>query len=137
MLDQEFKLKPSRHYLMLMLAILIISLNILLLLPTVYWMKMIGFVLLVAYGFSILWQYVLLRNRNSIIAIKKQSDGHWLVRTNQYHYEVELCGDSVVTGLVSILRFRSPKSFWRKTAIIFRDSLGDEQYRRLLVVLKG
>lgn len=134
--NQDFKLKPSKHYLMLLLAILIISLNILVLLPTLFWIKVVGFILLFAYGFSILWQYVLLRNRNSIIAIKKQSDGQWLVQTNSNRYETELCGDSTVTGLVSILRFHTPKSFWRKTAVIFRDSLGNEQYRRLLVVLK-
>lgn len=113
-----------------------VSIDIICLLAMPLWAKVIGIVVTAIYGASILWQYVLLRNRNSIIKMKRQEDGQWLIHTNSGKYETQLCGDSTVTAMVSILRFRSPKSFWRKTAIVFRDSLTKEQYRELLVTLR-
>lgn len=136
MLDLEFKLKLSKHYLILMLTIFLVSIDIVFMLPIPLWIKVLASLLVAIYGVSVIWQYVLLRSRNSIISIRRQSDGTWLLQTNRNKYTADLCGDSTVTALISILRFREPKNFWRRTAIIFRDSLGVEQYRKLLVALK-
>lgn len=137
MLNLEFKLKPSKQYLTLLFTVFVISMVIVLTLPLEWWIKLIGLLCLFLYGGRILWQFGLLRSKHSIISIRHHSDGRWLLHTHKKVYEAELRGDSTVTGWVSILRFRILKRFWPKSCVVFRDSLRTDDYRKLLVVLRG
>jgi hypothetical protein len=136
MLDLEFKLKPSKFYLLLQMAILIASGVIVLCLPVAMWLMTILLLVLSIYGAYMLWQFGFLLSPYSVISLRRHQDGSWLLQTNNKTYNAELRGDSTVTGFVSVLRFRLPKQSWPLSCIIFRDSLQADFYRRLLVVLK-
>lgn len=45
-------------------------------------------------------------------------------------------GDSTLTSIVSIIRFKQDKKRLKQSCIIFKDSLSDDNYRRLLVRMK-
>ncbi len=136
MQDREFKLNPSRLSILLMMTILLVSLIIALSLPISIGLKGLGMVFIMLYGIAIIWQFGLLRSRRSIIAIKHHQDGRWQLFMRDTCHEAVLRGDSTVTGLVSVLRFQVPKHARPKSCLIFRDSLGFDLYRQLLVILK-
>jgi hypothetical protein len=136
MLDHAFHFKPSKHYLTLMSVVLFASLIIVLCLPLAGWIKGLSFLLIAVYGGHILWQFGFLRSKQSIVSIRRDSEGRWLLCTNNNVQVAELSGDSTVTGWVSVLRFYVHKRLSPKSCIVFRDSLPHDQYRKLLVVLR-
>jgi len=134
--DLEFKLKLSNQYLFLMLGFFSAGILIVLCLSLSLWLKGIGILLIIAYGFSVIWKFGLLRSRHSIMALRRHENGHWRLHRLENECTAVLRGDSTITGIMSILRFQVPDYYWPQTCIIFRDSLGPDVYRQLLVVLK-
>jgi len=136
MLDHEFKLKPSKHYIAWVSIILLASIIIMLCLQIEVRYKLVSFMFVGVYGGYIIWKFVLLRSAKSIVSIRRHRDGRWRIYTPLHTYDAELRGDSTVTGLVSILRFRVAKRFWPVSCIVFQDSLEPDRYRQLIVVTK-
>lgn len=136
MLDREFKFKPSQRYITLLLSVVVISVIIMLFLPCTLWIKLIGLIGISTYGGYVLWRYGWLRSQHSILGIKQHPDDSWSLYTPDEIYAATLCGDSTVTSVVSALRFQVSGQWRQRSCIIFRDSLEQDQYRRLLVVLK-
>lgn len=136
MLDLAFRLKPSKNYILFMLTVLVLSIIIILVLPFDLGIKCLGLLLSCGYGSYVVRQFGLLQNKHSITAIQRQNDGCWILHTNKKTYHAKLSGDSTVTSLVSILRFRIPSRLFKKTCIILSDSLHPDDYRRLLIALK-
>ncbi|RDI42692.1 protein YgfX [Aquicella lusitana] len=141
----EFKLRPSRQYLALIGTVFLGSLGMVLLLPIEAWIKILICLLLFIYAGGVLWQFALLRSPHAVISLRQNQHGKWLLRTSLKVYEAELCGDSTVTPFVSILRFRLPKQGWSMlvpacfkpgVCIVFRDSLKQDDYRKLLIHLR-
>ncbi len=136
MLDLEFRLKSSKQYLLLFALLVLASIAIVLSLTLALWLKLIGIILIAAYGIFILIDVGLRWSPRSIIALRRHPDGMWLLQTPEKHYEGALRGDSTVTQWISVLRFQIPQQYKPKTCIIFRDSLEPDEYRRLLVILR-
>lgn len=136
MLDLEFRLKPSKQYLILISGALLISVGCVISLSAGMWMKLASLIWVVIYSGHLFWRYGLLRTKCSITSIRRHSDGRWLLHTPQQNYAAELRGDSTVTGLVSVLRFRVAQRRWPVSCVVFRDSLERGLYRKLLVVVK-
>lgn len=136
MLDREFQCKPSRFFLMGILGISVVSSGIAFYLPVSVAVKFLCCLLVFCYGGYIFWQYGILQGMYSIVGLRHQSDGLWLLKARYDGFTAELMGDSTVTRWVSVLRFRIPKRFSKKTCILFYDSLPEGQYRELLVRLR-
>lgn len=136
MLDLEFALRPSLHCFILLISLLILSILILIFLPIHFIIKCLAILFTTIYGCFILRRHVLLTDKAAIIAIRKLSDGRWLLHTRKQTYEAELCGESTITSFVSVLLFRVAKHFNQRVCILFKDSLLSDEYRKLVVTLK-
>lgn len=137
MQDHEFHLNPSKKYIAFLGMVIFVSLSIVLLLPLGHWLKLAGFILVSGYSGYIFWRYALLRDRHSIVSIRYLGDKKWLLHTRKYTVEADICSDSTLSGIVSVLRFKMAKRWWPVSCIVFRDSLDGDQYRKLLVKLKA
>lgn len=131
-----FKLKPSKYYLILLSVTVLVCFSIIVYLPLAPWLRGLSLVLLLGYGGYTLRTGVLLRGQQSITSIRFMPDGRWQVAMSGVTQELVLRGDSTVTTGVSVLRFQRLTGFWPHSCVIFRDSLGRERYRELLVVLR-
>lgn len=139
MLNLEFNLKPSKRYLSFLSILILTSIVIVLNLSISVWLKGAGILVVIGYGTHLFWQYGLLRSQYSIISLKRYDDG-WHIVTQKKVYKGVLLGESTLSGLASVLRFRLDdihSLFNRtKTCLIFPDSLARGQYRQLLVTVK-
>ena len=136
MLNLDFQLKPSRLYFSLHLITMLISIALVLYLPILWLLKLILLSILIGYGTYLICHYGLLRHPDSITQIRRLSDGCWLLHTSRKIYEARLCNFSTATCFVSILRFYPSGHRWPTSCIIFPDSLNQDLYRQLLVVLR-
>jgi hypothetical protein len=174
MLDLEFKLKPSKNYLFLLALLFFLSLLIFLCLPLALSIKLGGLPLLFVYGMHIFWNVGLLRGKQAITKLIYQGEKGWSVLINDKKdikqkkdikekngrlVSVCLQGDSLVTGAVSVLRFKREKqlivqghdadhdsdrgcakfstaNFFPLSCVVFKDSLEPGQYHQLLVMIK-
>lgn len=134
--DLGFNFKLSKQYLILLFLLWVLTTGIILSVPLILPLKLFILGILFIYIGSIMWRYVFLLSRHSIMGIRRCDEGDWYVQTKGRIYKAALCGDSTLTTFVSILRFRIQGQFWPKSSIVFRDSLGEDQYRHLLVLLK-
>lgn len=136
MQGQEFKLNPSKQYIALICIVFLLSLAIVGCLPINLLIKVCGWVLLSFYGGYLLWNNGLLRGHSSIKALICDGEGGFRIVMKSKMVTATLLGDSTVTGLVSILRFRIADRLLPISYVIFKDSLKPDRYRQLLVVLK-
>lgn len=135
--DHAFHLKPSPRLTVLLILLAVTSAVLVIFLPLPAWLDLLVFLSASAYGVLLIRQFGLLRGGKAVTCLRRLPDGRWLVSMAKREYEAELCGDSTVTTLASILRFRMPgPSFWTKACVIMPDSLPAGQYRQLLVTLK-
>lgn len=134
MLDREFILKPSKHYLILISITWFFSLIILLCLPLEIKVKIGSMIFVGGYGCYLIWRDALLLSPDAIMSLKRHADGHWQVSTHKQRLTAELRGDSTVTGFVSVLRFRVEKHVLPISCVVFKDSLNPQLYHQLLRV---
>lgn len=137
--DQNFKLKPSYQYLLFLSLVLLVSFVIIFRLEMVLWMRALLLAILTFYGVTLLYHTVFLRGQNSVKALRKLEDGKWLLTFSEEGSQkvAELANDSVVTGLIAILRFKLPDKKWPISCIIFMDSLPPDQFRQLRILIKS
>jgi hypothetical protein len=120
-----------------MTVILAASVLILLSLPLGLAAKSLAFAVLTAYGSHIFWRYGLLRHKHAVTGIRCLGDGSWHLETRAGMRAAELSGDSTVTGLISILRFRTGTGLLKHSCIVLRDSfVQPDCYRQMLVILR-
>jgi hypothetical protein len=132
----DFKLLRSPLFNSLLVSIVIASNGILLSLPLGWFLKAAIMLLTAAYGLSIIWQHGLLKGKNSLVSLSKNQTV-WHIATRDAIFSAELCGDSTITTLVSILKFRTANSKTLLSCVIFCDALPtNNQYRHLIVQLR-
>jgi hypothetical protein len=112
------------------------SIAIFMTLPLALIVKVSGFVLLCLYGIYLLWNNGFLRGKSSVRFLKYCDERRWQIEVGSERVEAELLGDSTVTGVISVLRFRITGRLLPLPCIVFRDSVPQHRYRQLLVVLK-
>lgn len=94
-------------------------------------------ILVCAYSFSLCWRVGLLRGKQAITCLRHSPDGSWHVCMRNQFTAVELRGESTVTPLVSVLRFRVKEEPVSISCVIFCDALSvSNAYRHLLVALR-
>lgn len=129
----EFQLKPSRFYLMVMVLVFLASAVMLSLLAIAPLYKFLLLLVLVSYGVQLVWRFALLRDKHSVIALKKVDQDEWQVTNRAGVMLTKLRGDSTVTQWVAILRFDIKGQRKPLVSIIWRDSLPADQFRQLIV----
>lgn len=134
--NQEFAFKPSKQYLGLYGAMFLASLMIIFILDLPLGIRLLLLIAVSCYMGYQCWRFILLRSQHSILRIQWLGEGQWQIATRDHCYRASLCGHSTVTPFLSVLRFRIAKQWRPVSCVIFRDSLGAENYRRLFIEIK-
>lgn len=137
MFKQDFKLYPSKQYLILIGLMLILSLAAIFSLTFPLWAKGLLLLVVFAYLAHIYWHFACLKAAFSITELKHIEAKQWQLRSPSGIYEAVLRGDSTVTGLVSVLRFEVQDSGAKLNCLVFPDSLQPFEYKQLLLILRN
>jgi len=132
----DIRLKQSKQLILLILLLLIGSIGIIFSLQILWWVKAILVFVTLGYGLSILLFHGFLLGRNAVLGIRQAHEGCWHLFTNNQAVLGELMGDSTVTTLLCVLRFKIQGEKLKRSCVIFNDSMKADDYRRLLVYLK-
>ena len=135
MRSREFKLKPSRQLMAIYTLVMLVSVIILLCVSLPIWIKLLSFIVVWVYGVSLYKQHIALMSDSAITGLIFHTDS-WLLQTKPALLTAALCGESVITRYVSVLRFQIPKQKRTLSCIVFRDSLMPGLYRELVLVVK-
>lgn len=122
------RLKPSLIYLKLLLFITSLSL-LAIFLSEIHSALQLSLVVLVVLLFKHAWA------SNQAIELRCNAQNEWQLHSKQQKLEAQLMADSVVTPMFAVLQFKLEEA-GRKSVVIFRDSLGHDDFRRLRVRLK-
>lgn len=136
MQNHEFKLVPSRQYIIIMGIFSISSLIIFLYSSFPMMLKLPFFLFLLAYIVRVIVAQVLLKSNSSIIAIRVKGEGEYYLSTRKKVIEANIMSYSAITSFVSLLRFQVGSRELLPRCIVFRDSLKEGEYRKLLVILQ-
>lgn len=134
--NHEFSLRPSPSYLILLSLFVVGSLAVTLTIPADWRIRFFLFLAVAVYGGQIIWCDGLLKGKNAIQTMTLLSDDQWLLMTSAGRFEATLKGDSTVTHLVSILRFKLEGQRFPLSCTVFKDSLPPDDYRRLVVAIR-
>lgn len=136
MVERVFHLKPSRFFQIFLLisglsvAMLIVNLDI------AASLKMGIFSLFLSFYRYLFWCDGLLRGARAIQSIRRLNESsYWEIQTHQDTFVAELCGESIRTHLVMVLRFRVPERFLPIICMIWPDNLPNDQFRELSVLV--
>lgn len=132
----DLKLRPSKCFIAGLILILGLSLLIISTLHMNYWLRGIIAGVTLRYGLAILKKDGFLTNGYSIFRLRG-GEGGWLINDRLGESPVELLGESTITNLVCILRFKLINQPGKRTCLIFRDALDAGLYRQLLVFLRS
>ena len=135
MLVFNFHFQPSKYHLILLFVILFITLIILFNLPFNREMKFLSILLFICWDAKVIWQQGLLRQAHSIIGLQL-NERSWLVKSNRKIESATLRADSIITHLVSILRFDVPSRCLPIDCVVWRDSLPAGSYRKLVIGIR-
>ena len=126
----DILLKASRLFIGLIGLMVGISLYLIVFCLDMVWpLKMVLMVGVLIYGGWVI-------RPNSIMGLQLMGDGTFYLRSALGMQEAKITGDSTVTTLVCVLRFKVLDGRWKRSCVIFRDSVSQEVYRQLLVWLR-
>jgi hypothetical protein len=126
----DIPLKPARPYILLILLALIGSIVIVLTLPLSGWLKILLLTLVSGYSWQSIVNKALLLDANAILRLTHTAD-RWEIHTRREILPVKICGDSTLTGFLSVLLFQVEGQRKKVTCVIFKASVGTDTYRRL------
>jgi hypothetical protein len=121
----DINIYPSKQFRLLIAIVLIATLIIIFTLAISIWLKLLLIVLAGSYS--------LLQHRKPIIQLRFHDD-QWIIRDKTREYTAELCGSSTITKFCSILIFQIKNERFKRSCIIFRDSLQPDYYRKMIAL---
>ena len=95
------------------------------------WFKFILFLCLAISAYHIYWYKILQHSKHTILNIYVNNNEWIIVDKQNKKYEATLLGDSFVSSWFIILNFRMINNLKRKSLILCRDSLGQNQFIQL------
>lgn len=134
--NQDFNLRVSLYFLIVATILLAGSLILVWLQPMGWALKLVCTTIIAVYGGYIVQHHVLLQGKQAVYRLNYQGEGRWEVYMANQPYSAELRGDSTVTTWVSVLRFQVAGRRFPISTVVFRDSFMQDEYRRLVVLLK-
>ena len=135
-MTQSYDLKPSIFAMILLAIIFCVSAYILITLPWSPFIKLVGMAMLIAYFASLIWRFGLCLSQYGLTKINYLGDQHYVLEKYQQNIQARLRGDSTITPYVSILRFQIKGRRLPYNSVIFRDSLKQGDYQRLLAMIR-
>ncbi len=136
MQNLNFKLHRSWQMISLILVIFLASIGVIISLPALALEKYLAIFIIMSYGSYLIWRYGLLNHSDSILQIECGSEGEWRIQTQDNLYQAKLNRDCIVTSLILLMRFHVSGKFFPLTTIILRNSLKEDDYRRLVLAIK-
>lgn len=136
MSDQTFECKPSRIFVVGFFVFWAMTSLIILSIDCNFLIKLILFFIALLYSLKVFWRYGFLREKKSIIVIRK-IDQKWIIKMkNGEECEATLLGESWVNRMACLLLFRTTSSFFTQVCLILPDSLPLPLYRKLRLIVK-
>lgn len=132
----ECRWQASGVLLALYVAVLLLAVFTLLVLPVPLWLWVLGLLLCLLHAAWIVPSHILLARDCSWLGLRHDQQGWSLWSSRTGWQPVQLRPDSVALPLVVVLRFKAPGDWFVRGACIPRDSMSQEQHRRLRVRLK-
>ncbi len=126
-------LKPSRIFSVLALLLCGFAISILVWVVLPLWVKAV-LALLALLPIYRLWRTARLQGPDTILRLRPEGHGHWVITTPKGEHRVWLVGESIVTQRACLLLFQQAGK--RFISIILPDAMPKEEYRRLLVALR-
>lgn len=130
-----FKLQASKRILIFLFAIIVCCCIVILALALPFWLRVLAMVFISLYGIKLIRETGFLKGKQAITQLEWREEG-WHISTQTHTYIAQLQGDSTVTPLFAILRFKVADFFLIKSCLICPDSLPKDQYRALLLAVK-
>ncbi len=131
----DINLQVSAYFKLLISIVVFGSLVIIFTLPANILLRLFLVISVSIYAVCVFYSNCLLKSNSAVKRLLFNEDGwHISCRNKQLH--VELRGESTVTSWVSILRFQELNKRQKYTSVIFRDAMNQEEYRRLIVLLR-
>jgi len=125
----DIQLRPSKWFAIYQIVLLLTSLVIVFYLPVLDWLKISLSVAIIMYSLFIFY------NQRNLRALTHDQQ-RWCVQTLGGSFEASLCGDSTVTTFMSILRFKIAGKFFKRSYVVFKDTMLADDYRKLIVHTK-
>jgi hypothetical protein len=136
MQEIDVNLQPSRWLLIVLLLVLILTEMVIFLIAGSIYLKIVLTLVALIYSGFIAQRNILLRHPESIVKITIKKEGSSMATRSQT-FAITLKGESTITQWISILRFYSTEMRKNYSCLVLRDNLSKDQYRRLLVILRG
>lgn len=161
MLTHEITVKPSKRLLAFGTLLFLATLQVLIMFPDLsvalltrshhhllfnpWWLN---FVLLVTLYGLFMYQHGLLYARHSVLALRALPEGGWMVTTSTERYHATLHPSSIVTPVLSFLRFQVDINRYSQAlqfkhkkekavvCLLMSDSVEAEEYRLLTVLAR-
>jgi hypothetical protein len=135
--NQLFRFKLS-YYFLILLGLLSLATSIVIWqLPLAYLYRDLLLLLTLAVSTYIAYRYILYKHRYAMTALERLSNGCWRIHTRQGMFVMKKpLGNSIISPWLMILRFNITNQHRLLTAIIFKDSLLDDEFRKLLVLVR-
>ncbi|MES2218490.1 MAG: protein YgfX [Pseudomonadota bacterium] len=131
----DIKIRVSASFTTLLIVILCASLLIIGSLSIALAWKVLLISVALFYGLHILWKDCLLLSRHSITELIL-SPSSWKLITAHQTWEGELSGDSTLSVIASVLRFKVAGRKRKLSCVICADATDRDTYRQLLVLLR-
>lgn len=128
-----FNCQPSRQYVVILSCLLLASFVLVAFLSVHFATKLALMAGLLVYGVYLVKQAFLATPR-SILGFACDESQVWHLTLPSIEVKGSLDGESVVTPWVLLLRFNTGKQ--RLSCLIFRDTLAQDQFRQLSVLLR-
>lgn len=134
MLIPEINLRWSRQHASLLIIVLSLALGVVIFLSIALIAKLMLLSFILYYGWRLMRE-VLLLDGYSLLKLRYEHGDRWCLTTADHEEKVGvLCGDSIVTQKVLLLRFNINRRVI--SYVIFKDAVNKEYYRQLLVLLR-
>ena len=133
----NFKLQPSKRLIFLIIVLSLTSSFNFLFVSTPFGINYLCLALTLIYGWMIFKRFGLLKHSKSVIAMRRNKDNQWVLQTKQQLYPAEILGDSLLTSVLLLLRFKSSHFYFASNVLIVKDSLENEDdFRELAKIIK-
>jgi hypothetical protein len=137
MLNHDFQLKFSKTYFVLLSSVGVASIF------SLFFSRLnagVGILLalgIVLYSYEIARKYVFLTHSSALQMISKRIGQDWEIVMGKKRYTASLLGESLITSLLLVMRFRREDNKKVYIAVIWRDSLQKDLFRQLFIWASG
>jgi hypothetical protein len=132
----DIRFKPSKLFILFVLLSVAACFALVFTLPVTHLKKFFLCCFVLTYGGHVLWDRALLQHGHSLLRMSYDG-GTWQLQDRIRTWQAEICGESTITSFLSILRFTAPNKRKKRTCLVFKEVLGSQTYRQLIVILRN